>query len=423
MKILLPSPWEVEMLTTGSIEPPIAAMCPGTPGPCIVPITVAVVLTPVQELATAAWWPARPWSNIWEPSGSTSLAKVAVTVMAGSEGRVNPSTPRMIPGGSLWSEGWMTMGWLTGWVLPEVVVKVPTTGWLCEFEGKVPDIEGIAEKVTMLDAWDMTGTSLTATVVTASVASPTGVTVCCAELTTPPWGVMLTGTVEVTGVICVVMTAVGVVVVTGVITAVTTTAMVLTGNDMGAVVTGSWGTAFRGVSLIVVTTGEAIEVTGGRGAGSGLMRLAISSLSSAVRNPLAQSTSVEKRVFLPSTLISLNCSMNCSWSNLPLGRGGDAGSLRWSASKSWMRLGSKLSRNTQWILPLFLCIKLEEYSVWSPPWMLHPMGFPESSSLMELSKSFMNLHNIPSEGEWVNSFIPGGVNPSLPTTPSSTPLW
>ena len=137
---------------------------------------------------------------------------------------------------------------------------------------------------------------------------------------------------------------------------------------------------------------------------------------------MAQSTSVEKRVFLPSTLISLNCSMNCSWSNLPLGWGGDAGSLRQSASRSLMRLGSKLSWNMQWISPLFLCIKLVEYSVWSPPLMLHPMGFPESSTLMEHYKSFMNLLNIPSEGERVNSFIPGGVNPSLPTTPSSTPL-
>ena len=73
---------------------------------------------------------------------------------------------------------------------------------------------------------------------------------------------------------------------------------------------------------MVVTTGATVEVTKGRGAGSGLMRLAISSLYSAVRNPLAQSTRVEKRVFLPSTLISLNSSMSCLWSNLPLGQGG-----------------------------------------------------------------------------------------------------
>ena len=94
---------------------------------------------------------------------------------------------------------------------------------------------------------------------------------------------------------------------------------------------------------MVVTTGVMVEVTGGRRAGSGLMRLAIWSLSSTVRNPLAQSTRVEKRVFLPSTLISLNCSMSCLWSNLPLGQGVEAGSLRWSASRSLMRLGSKLS--------------------------------------------------------------------------------
>ena len=39
--------------------------------------------------------------------------------------------------------------------------------------------------------------------------------------------------------------------------------------------------------------------------------------------------------------------------------------------------------------------------------MLQPMDFPESSALMEHSRSFMNLLNIPSEGEQVNSIIPG----------------
>ena len=75
---------------------------------------------------------------------------------------------------------------------------------------------------------------------------------------------------------------------------------------------------------MVLTTGMVVDVMGSRGARSGLMRSAIWSLSSAVRKPLAQSTRVEKRVFLPSTLISLNCSMSCSWSNLPLGWGGEA---------------------------------------------------------------------------------------------------
>ena len=41
---------------------------------------------------------------------------------------------------------------------------------------------------------------------------------------------------------------------------------------------------------MVVITGVAVDMTGGRGAGSGLMRLAIWSLSSTVRKPLAQST-------------------------------------------------------------------------------------------------------------------------------------
>ena len=154
---------------------------------------------------------------------------------------------------------------------------------------------------------------------------------------------MSTGATGATGVIAVVMATASVVVITGVMTVVTTAAMVVTVSDTGVVVTGSWSTAFRGVSPIVVTTGVMVEVTGSRGTGSGLMRLAIWSLSSAVRNPLAQSTNVEKRVFLPSTLISLNCSMSCSWSNLPLGRGGEAGSLRRSASRSLMRLGSKLT--------------------------------------------------------------------------------
>ena len=54
--------------------------------------------------------------------------------------------------------------------------------------------------------------------------------------------------------------------------------------------------------------------------------------------------------------------------------------------------------------------------------MLQPMDFPESSALMEHSRSFMNLLNIPSEGDLVSSVIPGGVNPTLPTTPSNTPL-
>ena len=86
---------------------------------------------------------------------------------------------------------------------------------------------------------------------------------------------MLTGTAGATGVIAVVMTAVGVVVITGVMTVVTTSAMVVMGNDTGAVVTQSWGMAFRGMSPIVVMTGVAVEVTGGKGVGSGLMRLAI----------------------------------------------------------------------------------------------------------------------------------------------------
>ena len=109
---------------------------------------------------------------------------------------------------------------------------------------------------------------------------------------------------------------------------VTTVTVVVTVSDTGVVVTGGRGTAFRGMSPMEITMGVAVDVTGGRGAGSGLMRLAIWSLSSTVRNPLAQSTRVEKRVFLPSTLISLNCSMSGSWSNRPLGQGGETGSLR-----------------------------------------------------------------------------------------------
>ena len=86
---------------------------------------------------------------------------------------------------------------------------------------------------------------------------------------------MSTGAAGATGVIAVVMTTAGVVVITGVMTVVTTAAMVVMVSDTGEVVTGSWGMAFRGMSPIVVTTGVMVEVTGGRGAGSGLMRLAI----------------------------------------------------------------------------------------------------------------------------------------------------
>ena len=100
---------------------------------------------------------------------------------------------------------------------------------------------------------------------------------------------------------------------------VTTIAAVDTGKEMGTVVTGSWDTAVRGVPPTVVTTDEVFLVTGGGGVGSGHMKLAIWSLSSAERNPLAQSTSAEKRIFLPSTLISLNCSRSCLLSSLPLG--------------------------------------------------------------------------------------------------------
>ena len=103
-----------------------------------------------------------------------------------------------------------------------------------------------------------------------------------------------------------------VVIVMGVITVVFTVAMVVMASEAGVVVTGGRGRASGGMPPMVVTTGVAVDVTGGKGTGSGLMRLAIWSLSSAVRNPLAHSTREEKRVFLPSPLISLNCSMSCS---------------------------------------------------------------------------------------------------------------
>ena len=79
----------------------------------------------------------------------------------------------------------------------------------------------------------------------------------------------LTGAAGITGVITAVVATVGVVVITGVMTVVTTAARVVTGDDTGVVVTGSWGMAFRGMSPIMVTTGVAVEVTGGRGVGSG----------------------------------------------------------------------------------------------------------------------------------------------------------
>ena len=80
----------------------------------------------------------------------------------------------------------------------------------------------------------------------------------------------LTGTAGITGVITAVVATVGVVVITGVMTVVNTAARVVTGDDTKVVVTGSWGTAFRGMSLIMVTTGVAVKVTGGRGVGSGI---------------------------------------------------------------------------------------------------------------------------------------------------------
>ena len=93
------------MLATGSVEPPAAVMDPERPGPWMVPIMVAAVLLPTWEVAMAAWWLAKHQSDVWEPVGSTNLATVAVTVMAGSEGRVNPSTPIMIPEEGLCLEG------------------------------------------------------------------------------------------------------------------------------------------------------------------------------------------------------------------------------------------------------------------------------------------------------------------------------
>ena len=87
----------------GSVEPPATVMGPGRPGPWMVPITVAVVSAPSQEIA--AWWLAKSWSEVWEPSGSTNLASMAVTIVAGSIGRVNPSIPSMTPEAGLWLEG------------------------------------------------------------------------------------------------------------------------------------------------------------------------------------------------------------------------------------------------------------------------------------------------------------------------------
>ena len=108
----------------------------------------------------------------------------------------------------------------------------------------------------------------------------------------------LTGAAETTGGAAVVMAMTGVVV-TGVTVVVTTIAAVDTGKEMGIVVTGSWDIAIRGIPPAVVTTGVVVVVAAGRVAGSGHMKLAI--LYSAERNLLAQSTSAEKRVFLPST--------------------------------------------------------------------------------------------------------------------------
>ena len=65
-------------------------MGPGRPGLWMVPIMVAAVLTPICDVATAAWWLAKPRSEVWELTESTSLATVAVIVALGSEGRVNP---------------------------------------------------------------------------------------------------------------------------------------------------------------------------------------------------------------------------------------------------------------------------------------------------------------------------------------------
>ena len=56
------------------------------------------------------------------------------------------------------------------------------------------------------------------------------------------------------------------------------------------------------MSPALVTIDVTDVVTGGKGNRSGLMTLAMQSLSSVVRNPLVVSTKAEKRVFLPSTL-------------------------------------------------------------------------------------------------------------------------
>ena len=172
----------------------------------------------------------------------------------------------------------------------------------------------------------MTNAPLAVTVVVAPNTSTTGVRVCCAEPTVPLRGVMLTGvmlatedmTTEVTGGAVVVTTTADVVVM-GVIATVTITAAVVTGKGTEDVVTGGRGIASRGMLPAMVTTGAVVMMAGGKGAGSGLIKLAIWSLSSAVRNPLAQSTRAKKRVFLPSTLISLNCLRSCSLSSLSLG--------------------------------------------------------------------------------------------------------
>ena len=89
----------------GSVEPPATVIGAGRPGPWMVPIMVVAVLIPTWEVATAAQWLAKPWSNFWEPAGSTNLATVAVTVAVGSEGRVNPSIPITTPVGGPCLEG------------------------------------------------------------------------------------------------------------------------------------------------------------------------------------------------------------------------------------------------------------------------------------------------------------------------------
>ena len=52
------------MLISGSVEPLPTVIGPGKPGPWMVPITVAEIPIPTCDNVTAAWWLAKPRSEV-----------------------------------------------------------------------------------------------------------------------------------------------------------------------------------------------------------------------------------------------------------------------------------------------------------------------------------------------------------------------